>query len=124
MMSVENTIDAVRLALNLQETRAHIASMNVANAGKPGATAMRVDFAKVEAALREAAHAGSESEAARWLQSANNELRAADPQSTLDPIRLDEQMGDIATAGIEYQALTEALSRQFGLMRIAVTGRP
>ncbi len=123
-MSVENTIDAVRLALSLHETRAHIASMNVANAGKPEATAMRADFAKVEAALRQAAHAGSESEAARWLESANSELRAADPQRSFDPIRLDEQMGDIATAGIEYQALTEALSRQFGLMRIAVTGRP
>ena len=123
-MSVENTIDAVRLALSLHETRAHIASMNVANAGKPEATAMRADFAKVEAALRQAAHAGSESEAARWLESANSELRAADPQRSFDPILLDEQMGDIATAGIEYQALTEALSRQFGLMRIAVTGRP
>lgn len=123
-MSVENTIDAVRLALSLHETRAHIASMNVANAGKPEATAMRADFAKVEAALRQAAHAGSESEAARWMESANSELRAADPQRSFDPIRLDEQMGDIATAGIEYQALTEALSRQFGLMRIAVTGRP
>lgn len=123
-MSVENTIDAVRLALNLHETRAHVASMNVANAGKPEATAMRADFARVEAALREVARAGSEDEAARWLQTANNELRALDPQATPDPIRLDEQMGDIATAGVEYQALTEALSRQFGLMRIAVTGRP
>jgi flagellar basal-body rod protein FlgB len=123
-MSVENTIDAVRLALNLHETRARIASMNVANAGKPEATAMRVDFAKVEAAMREVANASGESEAARWLAAAGNELRAADPQSTLDPIRLDEQMGDIATAGVEYQALTEALSRQFGLMRLAVAGRP
>lgn len=122
-MSIENTIDAVRLALNLHETRAHIASMNVSNAGKPGATAMRADFAKVEAALRQVANASSESEAARWLQSVGDELRAADPQTTFEPIRLDEQMGDIATAGIEYQALTEALSRQFGLMRIAVTGR-
>ncbi len=123
-MSVENTIDAVRLALNLHETRARIASMNVSNAGKPEATAMRVDFAKVEAALREVANAGSETEAARWLAAASSELRSADPQSTLGPIRLDEQMGDIATAGVEYQALTEALSRQFGLMRLAVAGRP
>lgn len=122
-MSVENTIDAVRLALNLHETRARIASMNVSNSGKPEATAMHVDFAKVEAALREVANASGESEAARWLIAASNELRAADPQSSFDPIRLDEQMGDIATAGVEYQALTEALSRQFGLMRIAVTGR-
>jgi flagellar basal-body rod protein FlgB len=122
-MSVENTIDAVRLALNLHETRARTASMNVSNAGKSEATAMRVDFAKVEAALREVANAGSESEAASWLAAAASELRATKPQSTLDPIRLDEQVGDIATAGVEYQALTEALSRQFGLMRIAVTGR-
>lgn len=122
-MSVENTIDAVRLALNLHETRARTASINVSNAGKSEATAMRVDFAKVEAALREVANAGSESEAASWLAAATSELRATRPQSSFDPIRLDEQVGDIATAGVEYQALTEALSRQFGLMRIAVTGR-
>lgn len=122
-MSVENTIDAVRLALSLQDLRARVASMNVANAGKPDATAMSVDFAKVEAALREAAHAGNEVDATRWLAAASKELRSVEPEGTLDPIRLDEEIGDLSTAGLGYQALTEALNRQFGLMRIAIAGR-
>lgn len=122
-MSIENTIDAVRLALSLQELRARVASANVANAGKPNATAQRVDFAKVEAALREISKAGNETEAARWLAVAGREFASVEPQGTLDPIRLDEQVADVATAGVEYQALTEALSRQFGLMRIAIAGR-
>jgi flagellar basal-body rod protein FlgB len=122
-MSVENTIDAVRLAMNLQDLRARVASMNVANAGKPDATALRVDFAKVEAALREVSRAGNEAEAVRWLATATDALRATEPEQGIDPIRLDSEIGDISTAGIQYQALTEALNRQFGLMRIAIAGR-
>jgi flagellar basal-body rod protein FlgB len=122
-MSVENTIDAVRLALGMHETHARVAGMNVARAGKPDATALKVDFAAIEAALREVANTGDEAAATRLLQAAARELQGSQPETTLDPIRLDEQMGLIATAGVEYQALTEALSRQFGLMRIAIAGR-
>lgn len=122
-MSVENTIDAVRLALGMHEAHARVAGMNVARAGKPDATALKVDFAAIEAALREVANSGDEAAATRLLQAAARELQGSQPETTLDPIRLDEQMGLIASAGVEYQALTEALSRQFGLMRIAIAGR-
>jgi flagellar basal-body rod protein FlgB len=122
-MSVENTIDAVRLALGMHEAHARVAGMNVARAGKPDATALKVDFAAIEAALREVANTGDEAAATRLLQAAARELQGSQPETTLDPIRLDEQMGLIASAGVEYQALTEALSRQFGLMRIAIAGR-
>lgn len=122
-MSAENTIDAVRLALGLHEARARVAGMNVARAGKPDATALKVDFAAIEAALREVAKTGDEAAAARLIEAAARELQGSRPEATHDPIRLDEQMGRIATAGVEYQALTEALSRQFGLMRIAIAGR-
>ncbi|MFZ5636625.1 MAG: flagellar basal body rod protein FlgB [Pseudomonadota bacterium] len=122
-MSTENTIDVVRLALSLHETRAQVAGMNVARAGKPDATALKVDFASIEAKLREAASSGDESAIAGQIESAANELRSLRPETTLDPILLDAQIGEIAAAGVEYQALTEALSRQFGLMRIAIAGR-
>ena len=122
-MSADNTIDAVRLALSLQEIRARTASANVANAGKPDATAQQVDFASVEAALRLAAHAGTESESAQWLADARRRLEGTEARETLEPIRLDEQVADIATAGVEYQALTESLSRRFGLMRLAISGK-
>jgi flagellar basal-body rod protein FlgB len=122
-MSTDNTIDAVRLALNLQDVRARVAGMNVANANRPDAAALRVDFAKVELALREAAHAGNEVEVSRWLAAAGQELGRVEPEAGGEPIRLDQEIGEIAAAGVEYQALTEALNRQFGLMRIAIAGR-
>lgn len=122
-MSNENTIDAVRLALSLYETQAKIAGANVANANKPGAVALHADFAKVEAALREAASAANETDAAHWLAAASRELAVVRPQASGESIRLDEQVGALAGLGVEYQALTEALSRQFGLMRIAIAGR-
>jgi flagellar basal body rod protein FlgB len=122
-MNTENTIDAVRLALNMQDIRARVAGMNVANANKPDATALRVDFAKVEAALREVARSGNEVEISRLLVAAGQELAGIEPATEGAAIRLDGEIGDIAAAGVEYQALTEALNRQFGLMRIAIAGR-
>jgi flagellar basal body rod protein FlgB len=38
-------------------------------------------------------------------------------------VQLDEQVGDMVAASLNYQSLSEALSRHFGLMRLAVTGR-
>jgi flagellar basal-body rod protein FlgB len=122
-MNTENTIDAVRLALNLHELRARTASVNVANANTPGATETRMDFAKVEAALREVVAAGDEVDAARWLAAASAELEATTAQNSAAPIQLDEQIAVLAAAGVDYHALTEALNRQFGLMRIAIAGR-
>jgi flagellar basal body rod protein FlgB len=122
-MNTENTIDAVRLALNMQDIRARVAGMNVANANKPNATSLRVDFAEVEAALREVARSGNEVEISRLLAAAGQELAGIEPATEGAAIRLDGEIGEIAAAGVEYQALTEALNRQFGLMRIAIAGR-
>ena len=38
-------------------------------------------------------------------------------------INLDEEVADMASANLKYQALTESLNRHFGLMRLAVAGR-
>lgn len=122
-MSHDIQIDAVRLALTLQQTRARVASINIANAGKPNATALRADFSVAEAALRQAAHAGSIGDGAHWLASAERALRDIEMTPTASPIALDEQVAEMATAGADYQALTEALNRRFGLMRLAISGR-
>lgn len=122
-MSHEYQIDAVRVALTMQQTRAQIASINIANAGKTGASALRVDFANVESALRQAARATDTGESMQWLSSAERALRDVAMASTSTPINLDEQIAEMAAAGADYQVLTEALNRQFGLMRLATTGR-
>lgn len=119
---MDNTIDAVRLALNLQELRARTASANVAGASQPGAVAQRYDFSGVENALREAVHAGDGATAARWLRTADAALRGLRPESDGE-IRLDEQIAELSATSVDFQALTEALGRRFGLMRIAISGR-
>jgi flagellar basal body rod protein FlgB len=115
-MPNDTTIDAVRLALGLQELRARVASINVANAATPSAQALRVDFASVQGALSASADDGRIAEAL-------DSLDALAPQATGEAIQLDEQVTEMASASASYQTLTEALSRQFGLMRLALTGR-
>lgn len=117
-MANEQTIDAVRLALGMYQLRAHVASLNIANAGTQGARAVRVDFARAQAALDGAAN-GADAPLAQAIA----DIAQAAPLATDAPINLDEQVADMSAAGIGYQALGEALSRQFGLMRLAVTGR-
>ena len=117
-MANEQTIDAVRLALGMYQLRAHVASLNIANASAPGARAVRADFAQAQSAL-DAAAAGTDAPLAQAIA----QLAHATPAITGTPINLDEQVADMAAAGVGYQALGEALSRQFGLMRLAVTGR-
>jgi flagellar basal body rod protein FlgB len=38
-------------------------------------------------------------------------------------INLDEEVADMASANLKYQALTESLNRHFGLMHLAISGR-
>jgi flagellar basal-body rod protein FlgB len=122
-MSAPQTVEAVRLSLDLHEMRARNASTNIANAGKPGAAARQLDFAAVESALRNAAASTDASEAGRWLAAAREALDGVSPTSDGTGVQLDHEVADMADAGLAYQALTEALGRQFGLMRIAIAGR-
>jgi len=124
-MSNDITTQAVRLALGLHELQARVASVNIANASKPDARAMRVDFASVQAALNDAANApaGNEAQAMQQLQQALHTLPGLSATTTTSPIQSDEQVANMVTAGVSYQALSEALSRHFGLMRLAIAGR-
>lgn len=121
-MSSELTIDSVRLALSVQEMQARVASINVANATRPDARAMRADFSAVQAALEGAAQSSSSAAHAQLVR-ASSDLRELAPETTAEVIQVDQQIGDMVAASTEYQSLSEALSRYFGLMRLAVTGR-
>jgi flagellar basal body rod protein FlgB len=120
-MAGDITTEAVRLALGMREAQARIAGTNIADANKPDARATRADFSRVEATLRGAVHATAAGEIER-LRMATAQLGEAAHPGT-DPIVVDEEVGDMVTASTHYQSLTEALSRHFGLMRLALTGR-
>lgn len=119
-MGNETTIEAVRLALGIEELKARVASLNIANANRPDAHALRMDFATAQAALAQATSSGDAGDA---LRQASADIRAMAPTLADQPIQADEQVADMSAAGLHYQALTEALSRHFGLMRLAIAGR-
>lgn len=121
-MAGDITTEAVRLALGMREAQARIAGTNIANASKVDARAMRADFSRVEAALRNAVHASAPGGEIERLRMATTQIEDIAQQGT-DPIVVDEEVGDMVTASTHYQSLTEALSRHFGLMRLALTGR-
>lgn len=122
-MSSEITIDAVRLALGMQEIQARVASTNIANANRPGAQALRVDFSALQQSLRDIASASDGGDMVSNLLDAEAALRSSRPIASGLSINLDQEVGSMVVAGTRYQALGEALSRQFGLMRLAISGR-
>lgn len=125
-MSNDLTIESVRLAMGMQQLRAETAAQNIARANVPGARAARLDFGVSQSLLAQAAGRNADLDPAlkRSLADAAN---AMPHSAVLDlegmPIQLDEQVADAASANLGYQALSEALSRHFGLMRLVIAGR-
>jgi flagellar basal-body rod protein FlgB len=116
-MAHDITIDAVRLALGMQQLRAEVAGANIANNATPGYQAQRVDFASARSWLSAAAGGfapGQAPSAAQAAVVADLAPTAAQP---------DTQVAEMVAASLEFQALSESLNRHFGLMRLAVTGR-
>lgn len=124
-MSHDLTAQAVRLALGINTLRAESASRNIAQASTPGAHAERLDFARSQGLLAQAAAGPADSEAslARAIAQAIQTPATQAGNASDAGINLDEQVADMASATLQYQALTESLNRHFGLMRLAITGR-
>lgn len=122
-MSSEITTQAVRLALGIQELQARVASLNIANASKPDARAMRIDFGAMQGVLQAATHGQGDGMLATGLKTALQGLSNLTPETTSLSIRPDDEVGNMVAANLSYQALSEALSRHFGLMRLATSGR-
>jgi flagellar basal body rod protein FlgB len=123
-MGSESAIEAVRLSLAMHELRAKVASQNIANVGTAGARAFAADLSGVKAALNDAARqTRPDPELTSRLSRLADELHHRSSVATGAPIREDEQVGEMVATATGYQTLTEALGRQLGLMRLAITGR-
>lgn len=117
------TTQAIRLALRMSQMQAENASQNISRASTPGAHATAVDFGRSQGLLQAAAESGDRSALFDVLaQSASNVPGVTHEQATAG-INLDEEVADMSSATLKYQALTESLNRHFGLMRLAITGR-
>lgn len=118
-----STLDAVRLSMGVQQLRAELASSNVARAGTPGARAHTVDFSSIEGLL--AAYGDGQASSMKLREGLGRLASMSPRESDVDAstLGLDTQVAEMSAASMNYQTLGEVLSRQFGLMRLAVTGR-
>ena len=121
-----DALRAIHLSLRVQELAAQAASLNIANAGRRGAQALRFDVAAAQDALSAAAspdaHATS-AEIAGKLRDSRAGLGVPEALVREGPIDQDIEVADMVAAATRYQSLTEALGRRLGLMRLAIGGR-
>lgn len=122
-MAGDLTVDAVRMALDLNKLRAEVAGMNIVNAATPGAPMFVVDHAAVDSVLQAAASEDPGSVRQLLSNPDSPVLMIVDTRYDLERPSLDELVTDSVSAGLNYQALTESLGRHFALMRLAISGR-
>lgn len=122
-MDHDLTVGAVRMALNLQQLKAEVTSWNIVNAAASDAPVFVIDQSATDTLLQHAADAPSAA-VAQQLQHPSSPTMAIVNES-YDAVRpgMDELVAESVSAGLNFQALAESLSRHFGLMRLAITGR-
>ncbi len=116
------TVDAVRLAMNVEHLRAKVAAQNIATANVPGAQAMRMDVSGALAGLR-----GSRYDSSLFAQNlealASQDLgRYLQDVPATTPLALDGEVAEMSSASGRHQALADGVSRQFGLMQLVIKG--
>lgn len=122
-MANDITVDAVRMALNLNQLRAEVTGWNIVNNSSTGASYFTIDDSATTALL-EAAAGNAPEQVRRQLADPSSPTMAI-VNEQYDELRpsLDELVTESVVAGLNYQVLSESLNRHFGLMRLAVTGR-
>ena len=105
----------IERALSGVTQRQRVTAHNIANVSTPGFKASRVDF---ESNLAEAFRNGAPGEAGFTMRAANT------PSSVNgNNVSLDEETQIMMKAGLQYEALVQALNYKLGLLRTAVEGR-
>jgi flagellar basal-body rod protein FlgB len=115
------TTAALGLALDASTLRQQAIAANIANANVSGYMPLRVDFEQQLGAARQALNQGEPLD--RWtlagvkpqLQELGNDIASGVPPKVM----LDMEVAHLAQNGVQYQALTTALSRHFAILAMA-----
>lgn len=110
------TTQVLGLALDAAELRHRAVTANIAHHATEGYVPMGVDFEAQMADARRALESG------RSLDAAS--LAGVQPRLVPLPgeaVRLDEQVADMASNAVAYQALARGLSRHFAILSAAVS---
>jgi flagellar basal-body rod protein FlgB len=121
MHPIDITTHAVSVALDMAQRRAEIASHNIAYANVPGAQMSRADFSSALSVLGRVADDApvSATDLGEVNLEATHSVRNGGVNGT---VSLDGEVTELALANCQYQALSEAMNRQFGLMNLALSG--
>lgn len=122
-MATDITVDAVRMAMSLNALRAEVASWNIVNASAPDAPMFVIDHSATDALLGQAVQEDSVQVRAQLADPSSPTMAIVNEQYDAVRSSLDELVADSVSAGLNYQALSESLSRHLGLMRLAISGR-
>jgi flagellar basal body rod protein FlgB len=116
------TVDTVRLAMSLEQTRAKVAAHNIAMANIPGGKVMHLDIAGALAALRAAGNSPELFAQTLSSMQASEESPFLRTQSSSESLALDGEVAEMSEASNRYKALADGVSRQFALMQLAIRG--
>lgn len=112
MLFVDKSTQAIEWALSAVSERQRVTSNNIANANTPGFRSSRVDF---ESSLSRALKNGDPSSARVSETAANTPVNLNG-----NDVTLEEELQNLTKASIHYDALVQALSMKFGLVRTAI----
>jgi flagellar basal-body rod protein FlgB len=113
------TLALVQAALDAGTLRQVAYANNIANAGTPGYRPLAVRFEEQLGAVRDAIAGGSASSLAPADIPAATMFADA---SAVAPAGLDDQVARASENALHYQALTHALSQQYALLDLAMSG--
>jgi len=111
----DTTINAVELALRGAAQRQTVTANNIANINTPGFSASRVKF---EDELSQALSSGRSVEDLGIRRVAANTPIGVNGNN----VALEEETRELMTAGIQYEALVNALNSKFSVLRTAIRG--
>ena len=114
------TTAALGLALDAASRRHQVIAGNIANADAVGYAPMRLRFVDEMESLRRALQRGERLEASS-LQAFQTRIEtAAQDGGAATRVRLDQEMADMSSNALHYQALIRALNRHLALLGSAI----
>lgn len=112
------TIESVRLALGAASLRQAVTASNIANASSPDHVRMRVAFEEeLSSALAEAGH-----DPAQALAALGGVQPQVLPAEHAGPVSLDQEMVELSSNTLRYQALSRGLARYLSVAAAIASG--
>lgn len=116
------TTEAVRMGLDIAQLRLQMASFNIAHADTDGMV-QRADFSRALGKLDAVADGSAQTSAIAGLSSDQLAAEVSTSASTGAALSSDDLVAQASIQGGVYRALSEGMSRRFGLMQLAISGK-